>query len=825
MSIPPPDYARLYQSLLKHIDYHGKLVDEVQQQQEAQSDLTEVVKNLFGDIKNQFQAHSKLDRRTVHQIAIKAYDRIDKIFHSHVYRDSPSLDQEKCEFICASLKEELLSFEQVVHHKSRLERKGLEGCLNTRWGWVQFEQLTKINDPWAISTLRTLLANHDKKAIFLVIDYQAFDSIHPIIMEFKEDIDFQESLQEILDHDDDESQKIYDLIELVLMKQDWDWGEKVLEQQGHLVKEVLWRIFEREQNQRRWINQFIISQLEKNLFLGIHFFAAIFSQESGKAPSLVEPLIRMAVQKNSVDFDLLLLAFAALSDPKNELLQNVEHILSNLEDQRREKKGLYKKILDQLLWKKKELTENYISTDTENPWTERADFRIACTYQLLAIREYNLIHWLENGFKINEVDFVPIVDCFAKTSALMLGYDMESPDFIDEIRTILNQHQFTVYTPVTFAEEDEIEVSDKHILLTSDQEIDVWVQDYCYVGLANKETHFRFPNWIIHPNFKEIPRNRLQSLFPKEYENLNLKQFEFRSMGSVAQWQSQLELLGYILQIDPQLTMLSFQFTFNEGGNCLIGGNEKGPFALIGKDARDLNRLFLTKELASLGFRKNQSHQWELKEPYEEQDLDLLDEDLKIFFARDLGVKADQIFFIEQADYHLDMSICLFGGNRVGLNDSMLAYEQAMKKANAQIAKSSGMERGFLEQRLKLLYEKASKMKFFEDLAAADLQKQGFDVIRFAGIFEDVLQSHPENHQTNFFNNITLTTVDDKKIIIAMGCSEDHQKDFREMIQTYCQFQVDEIHFLNQEQSEAFLLNHGGAHCVSKILPGLLKNS
>ncbi|MBI3236977.1 MAG: hypothetical protein HYZ48_04685 [Chlamydiales bacterium] len=73
--------------------------------------------------------------------------------------------------------------------------------------------------------------------------------------------------------------------------------------------------------------------------------------------------------------------------------------------------------------------------------------------------------------------------------------------------------------------------------------------------------------------------------------------------------------------------------TYSEGGNTLIGSRKDGSrFVIIGKDSYEFSKFLMEKDLGR----------------------EMTDDEVRMAFAIDYGVKKEDLFFVEQpGDFHL----------------------------------------------------------------------------------------------------------------------------------------------------------------------------
>lgn len=244
--------------------------------------------------------------------------------------------------------------------------------------------------------------------------------------------------------------------------------------------------------------------------------------------------------------------------------------------------------------------------------------------------------------------------------------------------------------------------------------------------------------------------------------------------------------------------------TYNEGGNTLIGSKDGKKFAIIGQDSYDISKYFMEKDLG----------------------IELTEEQVKMAFAIDYGIKKENIFFVEQpGDFHLDMNVAIVGENMIAVNNAEKAYEdfdQEQEKFLNQFLQNQKKEvfENLKKNAKEQILRRAKGKKVFEDITAKNIQDHGFQVIRVSGRFDyQVPQEARPRPVMNFFNMITAITIKGKKIVIFMGViDEKFSKKFEAMIQFK---DIENFYFLNLQESQFCLGLHGGISCRTKVIPNV----
>lgn len=289
----------------------------------------------------------------------------------------------------------------------------------------------------------------------------------------------------------------------------------------------------------------------------------------------------------------------------------------------------------------------------------------------------------------------------------------------------------------------------------------------------------RNPNWIAKIGKKG------QSINPRVTEGRTIGEPLLKKYGkkSVA--------LALGLGIAPIMNL-----TYNEGGNTLIGSRGGEKFAIIGQDSYEISKYFMEKDLG----------------------LELTEEQVKIAFAIDYGIKKENIFFVEQpGDFHLDMNVAIIGENIIAVNDALQAYK-LFDEEQQRFLNLHKFSQKLQEQAKEAKLRRAKGKKIFEDITAENIEQHDFKVIRVPGRFDyQIPQSANTVPSMNFFNMVTATTPKGEKIIIAMGVID--EKFSSEFIKMVNLGGIKELYFLNLKESSFCLERHGGISCRAKVIP------
>jgi hypothetical protein len=229
--------------------------------------------------------------------------------------------------------------------------------------------------------------------------------------------------------------------------------------------------------------------------------------------------------------------------------------------------------------------------------------------------------------------------------------------------------------------------------------------------------------------------------------------------------------------------------TYFEGGNLLTGQLDDGfGYAIVGRDGLAAARGQLKRDL----------------------ERDVTEAETIAFLARDLGYKPENIFPVEQPqDFHIDMAMVTINGRNVLLNDARAVARQEAEWLRADLPKNAPATlRAETEETIARLKKDAEKRAFYEDRAAADLKRQGFNVYRVAGVFEE------QGSRMNFLNAEQGTGFDGKRFYITLGGTKRAQEQYVTDLGRLGV--VDRVYMLDPTLSEGTLKDNGGISCRVK---------
>lgn len=272
----------------------------------------------------------------------------------------------------------------------------------------------------------------------------------------------------------------------------------------------------------------------------------------------------------------------------------------------------------------------------------------------------------------------------------------------------------------------------------------------------------------------------------------------FTSIGWVNQvWEEKQSLKGIALGRAIGAPTL-MNLTYSESGNTLLGQRGDGtPYMILGVDSFVVSKALMEEELG----RKMNT------------------DEVLLAFAIDYGIRVEEIHIVEQpGDFHLDMNAAIIGPNTIAVNDALQAALDYDSSVEADLRSKGITNPEQIEKTKKELMIKAVQKKLFEDKMAADLEERGFKVKRVAGSFYTKMPFAPATQVMNFFNSVTATTPQNRRIIVAMGVTDrEYERRFLEAMSEDGR-PPDQVYFLDHEESKASLVLHGGISCRTKTI-------
>lgn len=256
-----------------------------------------------------------------------------------------------------------------------------------------------------------------------------------------------------------------------------------------------------------------------------------------------------------------------------------------------------------------------------------------------------------------------------------------------------------------------------------------------------------------------------------------------------------------------------------EGGNYFIGKKNNGEYyALVGKSDLKDTAFKIACEKNGIKLRyysefldiKNSSCQNESTNPKVKsaitdfnQNKDKYIEKAKTAIAKDLNVKAENIYCLSQPDYHLDTRIRPLKYPYVLVNDYNLSIETLNKFA---CNNSENRIDGVIKETV-INYKSGEKIYEEQEKVIKELENLGFKPIRVPGCFDDA---------TNFINAVVHQRPDGKLIYITNKSKHNYgefdlNKAFEKVLKEKVP-QIEKVYFVSGAD------NYDGDSYISKIL-------
>lgn len=874
MSSPlnPPKFSYFYKEFLREIDAFEKGIKEISNPtlQKQAAVLTQHIHNRFKNMQT-----SVNDTKKYKTIIIDSVSEINQ-FAIKILGDSSAYSYALCQQYQEKFdqfKLKINEFKQLSQHINAINQTGLDKFLNEEWAQIAFKKLIQSNDRWAMKILDQLCENDDQfgneilhgiiegigiddefneklKHLFMKRDYfrlslfikneAFFHKLTSFLIEFMESDFIQSVLQELVSFEHQRLALACLFLKIILKAAPCLWAQQLLiELMYKYVKEavdVFFQLMLEEQNASSWTFDCLKRSFENNRNWAVTIvYECIFV----KPYEMIHPLINSIFinAKQNVEVLHILTSYAALLEeghPFSDMLSKIyPEILGRLNRAR---------MLNHLLLTfKNDLQEN----DTLQ-WSKTHTTYKLNVLRLIIRRDYYLERILLGHLDSAQLSAPVVLKCFPKVNAIFCG----AANIAHELEKILAPYPITLYQPNP-VEKDikemhgskirsllgpdlpmyypmQEEPTSKRQILPGDQLHSQWAQDalsFHERGIV-KVPSIAFISPEDTAAVEGARDQRLTSLFGEDFPTC-----DFESIGRVDQFLDQLSYLDYLFSRDVELDKSMIGFTYNEGGNCLIGTKNGEPCAIIGRDTIEMNKRLLERELSNMGLFKNAEGVWERDIPFSRETCGLSESDVIQLLAVDLGIKPASIFVIEQVDYHLDMRAAFIDDSTIMLHSAAQSFDLFQDFINYQIDLGQVSEAisARLDERLEQLEENLAEYSGYEDAAESDLRAQGFRVIRTAGIFKNMLENHPSNHHINYFNTLFIRTasIDDpstdsrsieiKKIVIALGSEPFFNHRFEEIIREHIP-DIHRVYFIKQDLSEKLLIEDGGISCATKLL-------
>ena len=818
MSIPPPNFDILFQGLLKEVREYRATVSQIYDE-EAKALAQSLIGQLETELSTQKFHPTEESVRRIQKLALmkvnQTYVRLGEMMRP---------DSISARFIEEGrhLYQSVNAFAQVVLHRKEIEEGGFGEFLDKGWGQIELKVLIEEKHPWALDILdRGILVNHPFALKVLVHEGLGSNLLAkhkdlPYLKEFVTEV-FTKAVPP------DQLERGYAVLTSILKYGDCDWAREMLinrlktHHDQSAVRTITY-LFNARQNKLPWIKIFVFENLIDLKGWAIEVVVSFLI----KCPS--EDLFKqisseiMAMAKANVGLQIALSCavilfpedspFRAVFETKRKIFQDVEN-------------GYPLEIDSQVRRIARYDEEFFRAMCPESFDWDNLDghYRIN-VLRLLMHREQRLIRMTRGEEGEDRIADRVMLTCFPKTDALMLGMPKTGTEsderILRELLDLLDPYGVSIECFLGFAEEIPFE-HPRLSVMVGPQMASLWMRDSFMVHRVGigLPCPMHLDGRGIATRLEESRTLRMINRSGR-YENYGGR-VTFGSLGSVDQGLNQLRIFQYLVAGDPDLKNHRFSFTHMEGGNVLIGKEKGRPYALIGRDTVEYNLRALKKEFAEIGFVKGDRGNWVLGDPYQVDESKFDEEDLRFLFAKDLGLDfSRQIIYVEQPEYHLDVSMTILDGKTIAVNHSGMALDVWDEYASKKMLEPDfEFDRDIYPRTLHKITEIAAYTQQYEDAAAADLEKQGFNVVRVGGAYQDLFKSHPELHKVNFFNFVSMTVPVGDKIVLAMDCDPVFKELFEQFIHTNVA-DVREIHFLNRGICESLQAMGGGMHCICK---------
>lgn len=231
--------------------------------------------------------------------------------------------------------------------------------------------------------------------------------------------------------------------------------------------------------------------------------------------------------------------------------------------------------------------------------------------------------------------------------------------------------------------------------------------------------------------------------------------------------------------------------SYVEGGNLLSGLRPDGtPYVLVGQDSLELTKELLARKLG--------------RTPEELE--------VRQAVAEDYGVQADQIHPVEQpGEFHIDMRMTALAPGVIALQDSRLAAQMQAAWIREELADTMTPE---WNQEVDAMVQKADEAARYEELTRRDLERAGLEVVPVAGAFRNMNNTKIDG--ANFFNARHGTNPEGEKYTIMMGGTAKQEAYLADFLLGQGHLPVERLYFLDPEQNQETLPEHGGLKCRTK---------
>ncbi len=719
-------------------------------------------------------------------------------------------------------KDHIFSFKPILRAKEMVNRVGLDALLDQSWAKAEWQELVLIQNPWAIDKLEALLQAEQEEAFTLLVKFIAINPGSEFSEPYLKHPKLILTIQKMLGGSAPDQSAALRAIGILLQAEDFPWAFEELEKKAKENNVEAMSILEGLLQKCRYTNKKLYQYMVSRLKEGNHrVIEVVFNYLCWNQTN--DPFIKYLMKKTYQDTDLQFIMIAYATLPREwEFGKMVRETINQFIDPFKKPLEYKIKLLDRMTDLHNQFrNQPYKRTDiTSLLWAPLSITQRVHVLRLLIQREHDLINVLVNNSSLSKDAGPPCSQYFPKVSHVLAGY------FFDDTRVDFRRmlYQFAqelagysvplvMFVPPYLSFPDDLHLQ----CLPSLQPPKIWVQDACHIQ-AKGITYpapFAYDDKIVDKAI-EMGYRRVNSAPQFTDEVTQEPSRPFSSIQGAAVLQGYHPLVLCIAQMQEGL-LQKIHTTCVEGGNCLFGSDHEGPYAVVGKDALFMSQLFLSKELALIGLKKNEDGEWLLTEPYIDTGDNISIEDTKKLIAHDLGLSVNRVYFVEQSEFHLDTVMMLGEGKTMFLNDSQMVLELLEKYEESIKEKTWYIENAKEYPKRKENYQnELSKLISYEIAAQSDLIKQGFKVVPVGGVITNIFKPHQTCHRINCFNTISITA-QDKKVIFAMDMEPFFKEHFLALVRQHMGADI-EIHFLDQKGSQALLVNSGGIRCMTKLL-------
>ena len=167
--------------------------------------------------------------------------------------------------------------------------------------------------------------------------------------------------------------------------------------------------------------------------------------------------------------------------------------------------------------------------------------------------------------------------------------------------------------------------------------------------------------------------------------------------------------------------------------------------------------------------------------------------------AQDLGLKPENITYIPQFDFHIDMSYRPLGNGEIAVPD----YEEGVKLLKETEIK--GMDEKSKQELITKLEEFSAKSADIREDAINTLSGKGYKIVKIPSFSTD------SDSEINFMNGVGGTSKTGSRFYITNNSG---YPELNEAVQKYFQNAgVDKMYFVS---TKAFLSKYGGIDCLTQ---------